>query len=155
MVPTIGMILVGLILLLILMILLMAGLIVFIVYFVAKKVGSPGSRRGIKGKDRWFLKDHYFEFMVGTNEVHNICYHFDRMWGGVKVYSDEEVVSKGFRINSILDEPTGQNEIRFNVGEYEVHEVLIKVDSPLIFPLFRPYFYHIFVDNVEIETLKF
>ncbi len=154
-IPTFIVIIIGIMILLMLLILIISFLIIFFVYAIVKNTNSPRSRKDIRGKDRWFMKDHYFEFPVGTNEIHNITYHFDRMWGNINVYSDEEVVRKGFRILTILDESTGQNEIRFMVGEKEIHEVYIKVDSPLVFPLFRPYYYHIFIDDMEGETLKF
>lgn len=146
---------IGIILFLILILLFF--LIIFIILFVFKleRAASDNSFHNKKGRKGLLFKDHFFEFNVGSREVHNICYHFNRFWGTTTVYLDGEVVKKGFRIFSFLDEPTGQNEIRFIVGDREVHEVYVKVESPVILPLFRPYYYHIFIDGERIKTIKF
>lgn len=63
-----------------------------------------------------------FDFTVGDCETHKVHFHFDQMWGALRITVDDKAVVKDFRLYSW----NLTNQYALMVGNAERHAVVIE-----------------------------
>ncbi len=84
-----------------------------------------------------------FDFEVGSDEKHTVCFCFNKFWGNLKIVVDGKKIISDFRFISI--ELVVSYD--FRVGEKEIHQVSIKKVRPLLLAGFRSNNYRVYIDG--------
>ncbi|TDE19162.1 hypothetical protein [Actinomadura sp. 6K520] len=85
----------------------------------------------------------YFYFEVGQYERHLVEYHYDRMWGRVRITVDHHPVVQ----SSLLLSFAMTKRFEFTVGHQERHHVIIDKTRKVLLAGFRPSTYNVYVDG--------
>ncbi len=88
-----------------------------------------------------------FSFAVGTRERHQVHFHFNQVWGNLRIDVDGRPVVKDFRMFSVRTRVTYE----FLVGSAERHEVRIEKTRKRLLGGARKQTYRIFVDGKPIR----
>jgi hypothetical protein len=88
-----------------------------------------------------------FAFQVGDREKHAVSFHFNQLWGNLKISVDQKPLIKDFRIVSLKL----IKSYEFSVGAEERHSVKIEKERKLFFAGFRKQRYRVFVDGALVK----
>lgn len=91
-----------------------------------------------------------FTFEVGQDEKHRIRCDYDNVLGKTEITVDGVYVIQNIDLAQVR--LTKRHELQ--VGVHEQHAVVIESKRPLLFPLFRPKRYRVFVDGELAETFR-
>jgi len=88
------------------------------------------------------------KFSLCTNEIHEVEFSLDKIWGIIRFKVDGKIVKKFFK-SDWLQTPYVFN---FDVGEKEKRNVKIVCEPPLFFAPFRKWKYSVFADGKILKS---
>jgi hypothetical protein len=89
----------------------------------------------------------HFTFEVGEREKHTVSFHFNQMWGNLKITVDEKPVIRDFRILSLKT----VTKYEFPVGDTEPHKVVIEKERKLLLAGYRKQMYRVLIDDRLVQ----
>jgi hypothetical protein len=84
-----------------------------------------------------------FTFDVGNKERHRVVFHFNQLWGNLRITVDDQAVVRDFRMYSLHL----TKKYEFPVGDSERHTVAIEHARKLLLAGFRKQKYRVYVDG--------
>ena len=87
-----------------------------------------------------------FDFEVGEAERHNVAFHFDQLWGPLRISVDGQPVVRKFKMFNFKR----VERYEFSVGSTEPHDVRIEKDRKAIVGGFRVQQCVTYVDGHEV-----